>query len=94
MTRWIIRWAGRAIVTAAIAFVAAYVGDWAIFAMRGSPASKVTVDSFQSVPLKGQKTEYDYLGTGDQSCSVSLFPQGGMTPCWWLRRHTNQMTNL
>ena len=94
MMRWMMRWLGRAIVAVAIVFVATYAGDWAIFALRRSPTSKVTVESFQSVPLKGQKTEYDYLGSGDQACSVSLFPQGGMTPCWWLRRHTNQMTNL
>jgi len=40
--------------------------------------------------LKNNKEEYDYIGTADEPCSVSLFPQGGMPPCWWLRRNTNQ----
>jgi len=94
MMRWLMRWAGRAIVAAAIVFVAAYAGDWAVFELRHSPSLKVTVNRIQAVPLKGQKIEYDYLGSGDEPCSVSLFPQGGMTPCWWLRRHPNQTTNL
>lgn len=88
------RWVGRAVVGAAIVFVAVYVGDWAVFKLRGSPSSKVTVNSYQVVPLKGHKNEYDYLGSGDEPCSVSLFPQTGQAPCWWLRRHSNQTTNL
>jgi len=88
------RWARRIVVSAAIAFVAVYAGDFAVFKLRGSPSSKVTVNNYQVVPLKGHKEEYDYLGSGDQPCSVSIFPQTGQTPCWWLRKHTNQTTNL
>ena len=76
------------------AFVAAYLGDWAIFRLRGAPASKVTVNEFQTVPLKGNKQEYDYLGSMDVPCSVSLFPQAGLSPCWQLRRYANQSNNL
>jgi hypothetical protein len=88
------RWLGRVVVGAAIVFVVVYVGDWAVFKLRGSPSSKVMVNSYQVVPLKGHKDEYDYLGSGDEPCSVSLFPQAGLTPCWWLRWHSNQTTNL
>jgi hypothetical protein len=88
------RWIGRGLVGAAIVFVAAYAIDWAVFRLRGSPSSKVTVNSYQVVPLKGHKNEYDYLGSGDEPCSVSLFPQAGQTPCWWLRGHSNETTNL
>jgi len=62
--------------------------------LRGSPSSTVTVNRFLSVPLKGNKIEYDYLGTADVACSVSLFPQGGQSPCWRLRRNPNQNTDL
>ena len=92
--RNIARWIGRGLVTLAIAFLAVYAGDWAVFTMRGSPSSKVTVNRYQIVPLKGHKDEYDYLGSDDEPCSRSLFPQKGQVPCWWLRRHTNQTTNL
>ena len=90
MKRWLL-WV--AIVLAA-GFVAAYGGDWAIFRLRGSPMSKVTVNRFLTVPLKGNKLEYDYLGSSDVPCSVSLFPQAGMSPCWHLRRNSNQGTTL
>jgi len=74
--------------------VAAYAGDWLVFNLRGSITSKVTVSHFLSAPLKNNKQELDYLGSEEVTCSVSLFPQGGHTPCWYLRRHTNQTTNI
>lgn len=58
---------------------------------RGSALSTVAVDQFLSTPLKGNKAEYDYLGTVNQSCSRTLFPQYSSStwnpPCWWLQRH-------
>jgi hypothetical protein len=90
MKRWLLR---LALVLAA-GFVAVYGGDWAVFKLRGSPTSKVTVNRYLTIPLKGNKLEYDYLGSQDVPCSVSLFPQGGQTPCWQLRRNTNQVTTL
>jgi hypothetical protein len=77
-----------AIVFAAV-FVAVYSGDWAIYGLRGAPQSKVTVNRYVAIPLKGRKTEFDYLGTMEVPCSVSLFSQGGESPCWQLRRDPN-----
>ncbi len=88
------RWLQRVVVLLVAGFVATYGGDWAVYKLRGSPSSTVTVNRFLSVPLKGNKIEYDYLGTGDVPCSVSLFPQGGQSPCWHLRRNPNQNTSL
>lgn len=88
------RWLQRLVLVVVVAFVAVYCGDWVIFKLRGSPRSKVTVNRFLSVPLKGNKQEFDYLGTSDVPCSVSLFPQGGQSACWQLRRHANQNTTI
>jgi hypothetical protein len=82
------------VVVLAVGFVAVYGGDSALFRLRGSPQSKVTVNRYVSIPLKGRKTEYDYLGTLDVTCSVSLFPQAGEDPCWQLRRNPNQGMDL
>ncbi|MGD0788154.1 MAG: hypothetical protein ABR898_09220 [Terracidiphilus sp.] len=90
MKRWLLRLA----VALAAGFVAIYAGDWAVFKLRGSPSSKVTVNRYLTIPLKGNKQEYDYLGSQDVPCSVSLFPQAGQAPCWQLRRNTNQVTTL
>lgn len=92
--RRMIRWLKWTVLVAAIGFVVIYAGDWAVYRLRGSPTSTVTVNRMLAVPLKGNKTEYDDLGSGDEPCSVSLFPQGGDPPCWRLRRNTNQVTNL
>ena len=87
-------WLLRGILVLLAGFIVSYIGDWAIFLFRGSPLSKVTVNQFQSVPLKGTKIEYDYLGSSDVPCSQSLFPHAGQSPCWYLRRNPNQNTSL
>jgi hypothetical protein len=83
------RWVFRVVVAAAAAFVIIYAGDWAVFRLRGAPQSKVSVNRYVSIPLKGRKTELDYLGTVDEPCAVALFSQGGQIPCWQLRRNPN-----
>lgn len=88
------RWLQRIAVVLVAMFVALYGGDWAIYKLRGSPTSAVTVNQYQTVPLKGNKIEYDYLGNATVACSLSLFPQAGLSPCWHLRRNPNQTTNL
>ena len=92
--RWFVHWLLRVIVVLTVAFVAAYGGDWAVFKLRGSPTSKVTVNRYLTIPLKGNKQEFDYLGTIDAPCSVSLFPQAGQSACWQLRRNPNQGITL
>ena len=75
------------------AFVLVYGGDWAVYQLRGAPTGKVTVNHYVTVPLKGNKQEFDYQGSSDEACSVSLFAQNGRDACWQLRRHTNQGMN-
>jgi hypothetical protein len=88
------RWLQRIAMGLIAAFVAVYAGDLLIFKLRGSPTSMVTVSQFQTVPLKGNKIEYDYIGTSSVPCAVSLFPQAGLNSCWRMRRNPNQTTNL
>lgn len=76
------------------AAVALYTGDWLVFNLRGSRTSTVTVSHFLSAPLKNNKQELDYLGSEDEPCSISLFPQGGHAPCWYLRGHKNQVKSI
>jgi len=88
--RLLLRFLKRFLLLLAVVFVVAYAGDWAVYNMRGSPQSKVTVNRYVTIPLKGNKQEFDYLGANDVPCSVSLFPQGGQSPCWQLRRNPNE----
>jgi hypothetical protein len=88
------KWLGRVGLMLVAAFVVLYLADWAIYKFSGSPQGSVKVSRTLVVPLKGNKQEYDYLGTSDVPCSVSLFSQGGESPCWWLQRHPNQDTKI
>ena len=90
MIRFLAQWMFRAAVVLAVAFALVYVGDWTVYKIRGAPQSKVTVNRYVAIPLKGRKTEYDYQGTLDEPCAQALFGQGGLSPCWQLRRNPNQ----
>lgn len=88
------RCAERLILGAVMVVVLAYAIDVAVFFARGKPADQITVNHSLAVPLKGNKTEYDFEASEQVVCSRSLFPQGGHTPCWYLRRHTNQTDQI
>lgn len=88
------RWARIAALALVAAAIALYAGDWLMFNLRGSRTETVTVSHFLSAPLKNNKQELDYLGSEDVSCSISLFPQGGHAPCWYLRGHKNQVKTI
>ncbi len=69
----------------------AWTGDWAMWrlhhAQGSSATASVAVTRMVVAPLKGNREEYYMDGTETVACSRSLFPQGGMEPCWWLERH-------
>jgi hypothetical protein len=70
--------------------VVLYAGDWLVVRVRGQTSSSVQVEQFLKTPLKGQKEEFDYMGTVAQPCLKSLFPHSSEAPCWWLERHKIQ----
>ena len=88
------RWIRKVTVGLAVLFVAVYLGDWAVFRLRGSPHAKVNVNRYLAIPLKGNKQEFDYLGSVEVPCSLSLFSQAGQSPCWQLKRNPNLSTTL
>jgi hypothetical protein len=70
-----------------------YIGDWVVLKVRvarGTAYSSVEVDQFLATPLKGEKVEYDMVGSFQQTCTRSIFPHEGQPPCWWVRRHNTQ----
>jgi hypothetical protein len=54
----------------------------------------VTMHTMYAVKLKSGKTEYDYAGDHNVDCSNSLFPQFGVKPCWYARRHTEEQITI
>ncbi len=64
-----------------------YLGDDALWSIRGQPISTVHVTRIVVAPLKGGREEYYPDGSADLLCSQSLFRQAGSGPCWRLRRN-------
>ena len=84
---------GRIATVALVVLAILYVGDWVVFRYRlahGTGYGSVEVDQFLATPLKGSKTEYDMVGSFQQTCSYAIFPQQGKPACWWVRRHNAQ----
>ena len=90
MRQWT-KWSGLALAGAAVCL---YAGDWLVYNLRRSNTETVTVSHFLSAPLKNNKEELDYLGSEEVTCSVSILPQGGHAPCWYLRRHKDQIKRI
>jgi hypothetical protein len=77
------------LVLAALTYAADYI-SWRVRLARGSGMGAIQVDMYLATALKGNKAEYDYLGSQPQPCARALFPHGGSPPCWWLAHHTDQ----
>ena len=76
-----------------VAALLVWVTDFAVYRVRvarGTAFDSVQVEEFLSTALKGNKQEYDYMGSAQMTCARALFPHGGAPACWWLRRHTTQ----
>ena len=91
-SRWAVRLV-RSMMVLAVLLGLLYVGDWVVLRVRvsrGTAYGVVQVNQFLATPLKGNKVEYDLMGTVPTTCSRSIFPQQGNPACWWLERHTSQ----
>ncbi len=71
--------------------VVIYLADWGLLRIKmshGTGYGTVQVDQYLTTPLKGNKDEYDFMGTVPEPCSHSIFPHGA-PPCWWLQKHNS-----
>lgn len=87
----------RVLLVAAGALAVAYFLDYLALANRipngREQYGTVQVQKLLAVPQKDRKTEYIADPPQPQPCVHSLFPQLGLTPCWYLARHANQQIN-
>jgi hypothetical protein len=80
--------------TAAISFGLDYVifrGRVATY--RGAYGS-VIVNHYYAVLQKNGKTQFIFDPPQPETCVNALFPHEGSLPCWYLRRHPDQRTNI
>jgi hypothetical protein len=76
----------------------AYAADYAVFRYKVTtnrqPFAQITVTSYDAIPQKSGKTQFIFHPPEVQTCVNSLFPREGYLPCWYLQRHTEQVTNF
>jgi hypothetical protein len=88
-----VKWLAKIALGLVVLLALVYAGDWAVLHVRlshGTAYRTVQVNQFLASPLKGNKVEYDWMGTVEQRCSRSVFPHTESSPCWWLERHTTE----
>jgi hypothetical protein len=88
--RRIIHWIVRSIVALFAIALLIYPADWVVWETQrlfGGGIGSVDVSHLTVAELKSNKEEYYPDGVQAVACSRSLFPQGGNSACWWLRRH-------
>ncbi len=76
----------------------AYLTDFAIlrwkFKNKGDAFATVTIKPYYAVPRKDNKVEFMFQDPVDETCVNSLFPHGGNSPCWYLKRHREKRVDL
>jgi hypothetical protein len=84
----------RSLLGLAVTIAVAYALDAAILRFRASTNrnafSTVTVHPYYAMPRKDKKIEYMYDDPEEETCVNALFPHLGDSPCWYLRRHTDE----
>ena len=53
----------------------------------------VTIERYDAISEKNNRTEFVYEAPLVQTCVHSLFPHRGYAPCWYLSRHREQRIN-
>ncbi len=83
--------------SAAGVMLIAYAVDYGVFRYRmgaNRALGQVTVTSYVAVLQKSGKTQFIFNPPQAQTCVNSLFPREGYVPCWYLRRHSEQRTDI
>lgn len=72
--------------------------DYAVFRIRTAANwnayGSVTVRHYTAVLQKNGKTTMTFDPPADWTCVNALFPHAGYLPCWYLKRHPEQVTNI
>jgi len=72
--------------------------DFGLFRLRVAsdrdPYGSVVVSHYYAVQQKSGKTQFIFDPPAPQTCVNALYPHAGIQPCWYLRRHPEQRTNI
>ena len=72
--------------------------DFALFRVRvlanRNPYGSVVVRRTYAVLQKNGKTQFIFDPPAPENCVNALFAHSGMQPCWYLKRHPEQRTDI
>lgn len=60
-------------------------------AAPGGPLDTVQVQRTYEIPHKDGRAEFAFAEPQTVTCVRSIFPHLGYSPCWYLKRHSQQM---
>lgn len=88
-----------AVILSVVAVAALAFGvDYAVFRFRAATTrdayGSVTVSHYYAILQKNGKTQFIFDPPQAQICVNALFPHQGGLPCWYLRRHPEQRTDI
>jgi len=80
------------------AAILTFGADFGLFRLRVAanrdPYGSVVVNHYYAVQQKNGKTQFIFDPPAPQTCVNALYPHAGMQPCWYLRLHPDQRTNI
>jgi len=75
-----------------------FSADYAIFKIRvatdHNAYGSIVVNHYYAVAQKNGKTQLIFDPPTPETCVNALFQHSGPLPCWYLRRHPDQRTNI
>lgn len=78
--------------------VLAFGVDFLLFRIRlatnRNAYGSVVVTHYYAVLQKNGKTQLIFDPPASENCVNALFPHTGFSPCWYLRRHPEQRTDI
>ncbi len=80
-------WVGRVLLAIVLLPAAAFGCDYMVWAARGFPSGRVTVNVYTVMELKGQKEDYGEPDVQSRTCSRRIFSTVSVPSCTWLQAH-------
>jgi hypothetical protein len=86
----------RLAIVLALGVVLLYAGDYLLVRFPGKRQAfdSVQVHPYLAIPQKDGKTEIVLQDPVTRTCVQSLFPHMGANPCWYVKRHKRERTDM
>lgn len=95
----------RVALAALAALAILYAGDYASIKYRvtragnavvtpAGPLESVQVQQTYEIPHKDGRAEFAFAQPQNVTCARSIFPHLGYSPCWYVKRHTQQVVPM